>query len=551
MSLNRRLAVRARRESWISPPPEAPICLPQDDLEQEHRALEVRRARERYRTIPITQKLDLPIAWAHRTLERIPEEERYPRIIRAAKGAALAALRISLDVADGERWTSFEELAQIFSPLETPAAHRLWPDDREFARQAVQGPNPAWIENARGVEFLRERGLSAASLEAAGLLERSDAGFESVYIVDLDRPFGQSRPSPGYHLYPCIGVFEERNEELRPVGVQFRMPSGDRIFRPADGSHMWRLAQLYYGCAEFFVHEVIPHWLWTHTVGEKIALFTARSMSWRHPIRRLLAPHLATTLQMNDNAHPILIGAGGVFDRTFAGAEMKVALVEWGDSHWHFDEMIPARSVRRRGMEKLAYYPYRDDAQVLWDATTDYAQACVEAFYADDQAVVNDREVAAWSDEAQSQLGAQGFPRITGRQTLTEVLAAALFNPFQHAMVNSLQFHRFGWIPSAPVNIPLAMPEDPSAVGEQTLIRALPSVRLSLETVRFMYAFCTQYGCYGEGLEAHHVGLPTSLLPRLRNNLQAAADELSRAEARRGNRYWISSPLRIGNSIDA
>ena len=72
------------------------------------------------------------------------------------------------------------------------------------------------------------------------------------------------------------------------------------------------------------------------------------------------------------------------------------ALAAHGLTTHHFVDDAPPRVLARAGSEQITNYPYRDDALLVWAAIEDWASAYVHHCYASDQAVSEDRELAAW-----------------------------------------------------------------------------------------------------------------------------------------------------------
>lgn len=550
---SRRWATRARHRPIFRPPPDLPVSLPQYDRSPE-RAAELREAKGNYRLIPVAEKLGLPVAWNHRTVEKLPSADTYTKTLKLPKFALVMALTKPLlrPGKPDERWDSLAQVDEAFDLLGFPAVRDLWQDDLEFARLRVAGPNPVWLRGGWTVERIRAAGLADAGIkELRSAARNPDFDWANVYAVDYHEVLQDAVPTQDRYIYPCFAVFEEQDGVLRPVGIQLQLPDGDLVWRPADGSPAWRLAKVFFGSADIFVHEVISHWLWTHVVAEKLGIASARNLSWRHPLRRLIAPHLTSTLAMNFNATAILVGPGGTFDTTFAGAAVKARLVEYGDRAWTYAHMIHPRRVAQLGVEGLTYHPFRDDGQLVWDAIEAHVREYLRMVYPDDGELKADDEVRAWAAEIHADLGNQGFPEVCDRETLNEVVTAILFNPVHHALVNSLQFDVFGWPPLSPPTVPVPMPADPSEVTEETLVQALPSVRVTLDTVRSTFGFSAQYDQYGSHLEPFYTGPTSALLARFKKELEAVTATINVRNSARGFAYRVARPDLIGNSIDA
>ncbi len=547
---SRRWAAKARHKPVFRPPPDLRVALPQYDRDPA-RARELALAKQQYALVPIAEKLDLPVAWNHRTVDRLPAQDKYTGALKLPKLALVIALGKKLTVPGQaeERWDSLAELDTAYEQLGLPAVRDLWNDDLEFARLRVSGPNPVWLKGEQSHALLSAAGLGPEGLGA--LPRRGSPDWADIYVVDYHEPLLDAAPSPGRYLYPCIAIFRQVEGVLHPVGIQLQLSPGRRVWRPADASPAWSLAKVFFGSADIFVHEVISHWLWTHVIAEKLGIASARTLSWRHPLRRLIAPHLTSTLAMNFNATAILVGNGGTFDQTFAGAAIKARLVEYGDAAWTYAHMVLPRRIEALGIGGLAYHPFRDDGLLVWNVIEQHVREYLAVVYPDDDELRADHEVAAWAAELHTDLGHQGFPRVTDRATLNEVVTAVLFNPVHHALVNSLQFDVFGWPPLSPPTVPIPMPADPERVTERTLIDALPSVSVTLDTIRSTFGFSAQYDTYGRHLEPFYTGPTSALLERFRKELEWVSEQINAANSKRGHPYRVARPDLIGNSIDA
>ena len=74
----------------------------------------------------------------------------------------------------------------------------------------------------------------------------------------------------------------------------------------------------------------------------------------------------------------------------------QVLMVKSLDGWQNFD--FPSDIARRQvDSVRLPYYPYRDDAQLWWDAIGTFVGSVVGAAYANDAAVINDAQLQAWA----------------------------------------------------------------------------------------------------------------------------------------------------------
>jgi hypothetical protein len=441
--------------------------------------------------VPIAQKFGLSDGFDHLTPAELPRSHRYPPAMALPKALLVAGLAVDLrdlpaSAPDPARW------------LGTPASRRWgWDRPEAFAALRVQGPNAGW-------------------------LRRDGDG----YVVDL-RILADLPRRPDRRVDGCLAAFDG---DLRPRFVEV---AGRRVSPDDPG---WDLARRAFACADLHVHEAVSHFLWTHVVGEKLLLATLRQLHRDHPVRRLLEPHFAGTLQANENSGSRLLGEQGFFGRCFSAGWPGIAeLLRRGAERWRWERLILPQDLRERGVTELPDYPYRDDGLLLWDAVERYVGAVVRAWYPSDDAVRADPEVAAWSAEIGGWL--PSAPRVNGVAALTEVTAGALFAVVQHTLVNALQYDAFG--------DPASWPASLGPEGE------LPGGVEAVDAVRATFGFSIQYNALGDGLLAWHPPATRPAAERFLADLRAARVEIDAREARRPWPYRIARPDRVSNSINA
>lgn len=495
------------------------------------------RLREEYPLVSGADALGLATSWAHQTVtqERRPGREDYPLTTTIPKFCLLMALTTEVPD-DGATWSSVAELDEIYAPLGAPAMREAWRADPDaaFAELRVSGPNPM---------FLR-RYETSAELAAAGLEAPAPDGCYAVAYDQLFKGLRGASDADRRFFSPGIAVFTLDGDRLRPYGIQLRRSGGEAAWFPCDGSPAWRLAMMHFNSCDMLAHELLAHFLWTHAVAEKFLLATVRNLTWRHPLRRLLAPHLASTLNNNNNATPVLIQRGGLFDAVFgAGERGKLVGLSRGEAAWHFDKMVPARHIAERGLTDLPHYPYRDAAMPLWAVVDKMVTAYVALWYDSDERVLRDDELRRFATELRGFVG-PSLPVIRCRSSLGLVLTAAIFNVLQHGFVNLLQFDALGYPPLYPVNVRVPVPDDAGAVTEQTLVDALPSVYETLCVVRATYGFSIQYGRLGAHIRRFHRGDSATVMRQFAADLEALAAAAPPA-------YRPANPANVGNSVDA
>lgn len=517
--------------------------------DQVARAAETAAQSTRLSLVLATQKLGLGAAWQHQTFQTLPQEETYSVAMRPTKLLLRAALSVPLP--STERWRSHAELQGLYGLLGIPKARALQGHDAGFGHAQIAGANPLWLVGNQGVEELVAAGLTRPHAAALGLSALSDAQVQrSIFMVNWRPALHGLAAAPQRYLAPCMGLFGASEGGLVPLGIQLDAVNAPPTLLRPDGSPAWELAKMFFSSADLMVHELVSHFLWTHALAEKLVLATARTLSWQHPLRRLLAPHLQSTLHQMQNASQTLLAEGALFDRVLAGGNGKNHLLHWGEETWRFEHLVLPRQVLARGVHHLEDYPYRDDGLLVWQALAAYVSAYVDLWYPDAATVVGDAELSAWSAALRESLRGQ-LPGLTSVEQLKEVLTGCLFNSVQHNLVNGLQYDMFGWPPAAPAALHHAPPTGTVATPAAALISALPPVAETLQAVRATYGFALQYDRLGAHLERYLPPVAWHLAGMLRRDLARVERQIEARNARRAWPYVAALPSRLSNSVDA
>jgi hypothetical protein len=503
-------AVAATLRPSLPPAGSVQVSLPaRDDVA---RTARVEAQRAALRLVSISERFGLADGFEHQTLAALPADQHYRPAMALPK--SLLAMALAIDVTTGAPASPFEASRWLGAPR---SAQLDWSADSAFTALRAQGPNPAWLRRAPELAHL--------------------VGTDEVYAVDY-RALLEGLPTrPGRSLSACAAIFVKSASGLRASGAVI-----DGLHVPATDPR-WARARRYFHCAELHVHEAVSHFLWTHVFGEKLLVATLRHLDVRHPVRRLLEPHFDGTLQANENSGRRLLGVGGFFDTCFSAGWRGVAeLLRRGDDAWRFERMVVPRDLESRGVAGLEGYAYAEDALGYWRALERYAGGVIDAWYADDAAVRDDLEVAAWSRELTGWLGSRGFPEVTGRAALTCVVTATLFNVVQHTLVNAQQYDGFG----DPARWPAAL-----CAPFESAEEGLPVGAEAVDAVRATYGFSIQYTVLGTSLVDWHPPRTAGLARALLAELDALDRRIEVSDRARPWPWRITRVANVSNSINA
>ncbi|KAK1865909.1 hypothetical protein I4F81_008432 [Pyropia yezoensis] len=170
--------------------------------------------------------------------------------------------------------------------------------------------------------------------------------------------------------------------KLVPVAIETGKAGGGRrqLVTPADGAR-WAVARAALTAADGTDHQLTWHIGRTHLLVNGLAATARRALSPRHPLMRLLGPHFAGTLSINNLAETTLLPPGDAVDALLPGPvkpmhNWAVASLR-GVDVWA--AAAPDELAARGVMDNRLAYPYRDDALRVWGALATFVDAYVDA----------------------------------------------------------------------------------------------------------------------------------------------------------------------------
>jgi arachidonate 15-lipoxygenase len=423
------------------------------------------------------------------------------KVLTTAKKAAKQAGEHASNHAHQQRMTFYQELEERGRARPTIVQiheRDSGLSDREFARQRLAGPNPMVIEQMRDAALL------------TAWQNTIDIPAHPERLFTLDYALLQLAPAdmqPGRYVGVPQTLFYQGDQGLEPLLIQ--PTPGGKVFTPADGD-AWMKAKLFVQVADVTHHELLAHLCYTHLAMEAFALATPRQLPVNHPLYRLLRPHFRFLLAINTRGNAILLGEGAAIDDMMAPTRAAAfAMMNKAYRQRPFGDYSLPRDMERRGLAGLTEFPYRDDAQLLWDAVSRYATAYLQRYYPNDQAVQQDTYLQNWAAELGMPLSGRSpdefadapnwlpkeviaevdldltelpnchyprvpnFPNATNPgkiTTVTQLIDVATQLIFtcsaQHAAVNFSQFDYFGYVPNAPMAAYTQPDHEMTAVAE-------------------------------------------------------------------------------------
>ena len=349
---------------------------------------------------------------------------------------------------------------------------------------------------------------------------------------------------------------------LAPLAIQTAGRDGgtETLYRPTDRD--WLLARTVVQIADENMQGVLVHLGWCHMIIQRFILAAHRQLAPEHPLMRLFAPHFELTLAVNQVARNSVVDPGGVQDRLLAPVlEAQLSALDASLREIDLASLDPNVDFARRGVaerDALPVYPFRDDSLPLWDATRAFVDGYVRLYYASDEDVRRDTELAAMLREVGAPDGGQ-LPRLIEGVSLScieDVVALVTRVIFRattyHAGINDSNYDWAGYVPNMPTAGFSALPPRGEG-GDEALARMLPSTQLGWETITATYQVAqlqtNRFGVYAPGTFRDERAQP--LLDALSSALADIERRTNERNTVRPIPYDYLLPSRITASINA
>jgi len=409
---------------------------------------------------------------------------------------------------------------RYFQTLNIPRITLNYQDDDVFARMRVAGQNPLMITAVTKIDpnfpvnddiFQSIAGFTNDTLAAAIKENRLfSVDYKKLELLK-DGTDGQGVQQYNYVPKALFAIPVNQaclKTSLMPIAIQCGQNSSKNmpIYTPNDGT-AWCMAKVIVQIADFNYHELISHLAATHLLIEPFVVTTHRQFADNHPLKVLLLPHFEGTIFINWAAEKALVNTGGKVDTLFSGTiESSRALVAERLKLSFNKELFPKKMAQRGVDDPNLIYPYRDDAQKIWQAIHDWVDGYLDLYYKNDQDIVNDLELAAWAEELTKKGKVFDFGDDNGKVStlsyLKEAVTMLIFtSSAQHAAVNFTQHDFAGYPPNMPAAGYTPAPENKNQ-STQDWINLLPSTNQSAKQVELVFllsdVYYTKLGHYKE-----------------------------------------------------
>jgi hypothetical protein len=384
---------------------------------------------------------------------------------------------------------------------------------------------PAWHSE---LEEARKRGTLLGLLAAGGpfakLIERND-GRSNEYVMDLaylaDYPV-----RPGLARLGCHVRFAGRAGALVPTGIEHR---GRRV---EPGDTQWPFFERIALCSLATHTTVWRHGMQYHVGGLAPFAVVTHQLPPEHPLRRLLAPHMAETLSTNYHTHLTLRRSG--FDVTGFSFPYDTILKYYDDGARYFriERLDPRVDSSQRGIADNVDYPYLRQSNRYLNLFESYVKEYIDRYYPDEGTLAQDIAAQAWFDALDKQVrhGLRSYVPALTRGTLVKLCALFIYSvTVEHEDNTMWNYAMF---------LPATVREDggPESVGQVQSV-------LNFEMV---------IGSAANKLtrDSSYVALDSeaaAIMQRLRSRLLALQAEMDREP----QRHWMIHPRDLEASVSA
>ena len=401
---------------------------------------------------------------------------------------------------------------------------KVYDDDEEFGREMLCGPNASQIKKIDSLPETRwEDGLDKIPVYALGGMSLDDAMKQGrIFEVTNDNLKGifhggkSSKLLTGekqtWYVVPadCM-FFVKDNKKLVPIMIRledniarskatFWYPPEPEADKKDHGSLRWLLAKLYFRCADVNTQWLCAHYARSRAVNEVFAVAAYRNLASAHPIFRLLQPHIQGIIPIQLQARKFLIGKNSIFSKFLSAGDDMDSVFDNYFKTFTYRNLIVPEETKKRGVEDLPDYFYRDDTLQYWSLLENYIAEMVSLAYPMSGNIEEDFELQNFIREVVDEgFRYRGFPdsaefprSITNKESLVEYLTAIIFNvSVYHAAVNYETFTYYSYTPNAPSCLKLPPPEQDEIITMERILKTLPVPVISYIAMDISYHLST------------------------------------------------------------
>ncbi len=222
---------------------------------------------------------------------------------------------------------------------------------------------------------------------------------------------------------------------------------------------------------------------------ESLVITTPIKLPTNHLFYEFKSPYFKFLIAINNGGNSIFLAeVSGIENLTAPTMETSLNLMNkaYREKSFWYCSLLKDIEVRGIKLKLLPDFPYRNDALLLWEASTKYTTRYLQRYYSDNKAVIQDPylqnraeelsaplntppksdfpQVPAWfSKELVAASGIEpqelpsypripGFTKVGSLQQLIDIANITIFTygP-QYAVVNFSKYYYFSYLPNAPL----------------------------------------------------------------------------------------------------
>jgi hypothetical protein len=427
-------------------------------------------------------------------------------------------------------WTNFQQIYERSLPLlerwsatmtdATVAEEEFWPTIARYGvaynllvLQKLSPDNHMEIRQRFGSAWTDDH----ASLLSAGRLYAIDMSlFESLRPNTVD---GFTRFTPAS---VTLLEYQPASKSLKPILIRVSGEdgAGAQIYSRATATESTWLYAMLAAKTSITVHGIwLGHVYPLHLITAAMLMTMHNELPRTHPVRELLAPQSDFLVGFDD---VLLLLWRQITPPTSVSTPFQFLelINEFGNGR-PFAADNPRQAIAHLGLEAADFtndpntpwdqYPMVAYLLQVWNASESYVSAVVDASYATDRSVRQDRHLQNWFVAAQDELtgNVQSLPELNGKSALTEVLTSLIYRITVHgvARLTNTANPAMAFVPNFPPCLQdSAIPEPTANIDTLSLLAYLPRTGTIglMVTFYFTFAFTAPYIPFipQEGMEA-------------------------------------------------
>lgn len=305
--------------------------------------------------------------------------------------------------------------------------------------------------------------------------------------------------------------------------------------------------------ADAQVFQFVTHLLYTFKILDPIYIALQRNVAAKHPIYKLLYPHL--TSASNHLLKSYLSLNETILDTIFSlGGASKHELLNKAFSSTSWNQLVFPKDLKHRGVDdalKLPDYYYRDDGLLVWNATEHFVKSLLQDYYKSEEDINEDHELQNFISDAfgNGMQKMKDFPScFKSLPEIVEFITTIIWNSsILRSLIEQSQYEFLGWVPNYPGSLLRPAPVKGNTKFSDVLA-TLPTKEITTNQINFTQTISKPSNClllghyktkyFSEEQPLHH-------LNDYRDTLDKISDEIKTKNTQRVHQYSWLSPDKI------